>query len=127
MYKMRFAPVSGARSSALGLAAGYFFLNGVVLGLFWIVGLIGLVVGKLGPFQPIMIVGMAISAMVAGGMIKTGQLIGNSKLFGGYLGMFFVLAPPILKFAQGIRIDSLEWVFTVIGVGVMASIWHELE
>jgi uncharacterized membrane protein len=127
MYKMRFAPVSGARSSALGFAAGWFFLNGAILALILVVGIVALILGKLGTFHPIMIANVAIGAITSGGLIVTGHLIGKSKLMGGYLGMFFILLGPFLKVFQGIRIDTLEWILIVIGVGIMASIWHELD
>ena len=70
---------------------------------------------------------LLIQAMAAGGIVWSGLLLARGRRLGGYVALGFVLLPIV--FAALIRepLDIFEIAFAVLGVIVLAVIWHELK
>ena len=127
MKTLRFAPISGAQSSTLRLAAGWFFLNGGLLILIVLAGVTAVLLGKFtveGPFQ---VASAVLTAVVGAGSIWTGRLLGRGKRVGAYLGFFLILLSPAARLLQRIPQVRMDLVLSAIGIVVLASIWRELE
>jgi hypothetical protein len=126
--RFNFAPVSGAQSGLLRFASAWLVFNGVVYGLLVVAAFVRLGFSHHPPASTILVVFiLLIQAVSAGGIVWSGLLLARGRRLGGYVALGFVLLPIV--FAALIRepLDIFEIAFAVLGVIVLAVIWHELE
>jgi hypothetical protein len=126
-----FAPVSGANSGGLRLAAGYFILSGILTALFLCAALVSIAVrpavaATVKNHVLIFSLGLAVQLIVAAGWIWTGVLLGRRSRLGGILAVAFMLV-PLVSAAAPVSIGTATIVFSIIGLIVVASVWNELR
>jgi hypothetical protein len=126
--RFNFAPVSGAQSSWLRIASGWFLFNGIVNAFIIAVVIVGFLLGKevFGP--PILgVLAVLIALTAAVGLVWTGSLLGRGSRLGGILALGFVLLPAAFAAIarQPMRVTDIA--FGVIGVIVLSLIWRELR
>ena len=126
--RFNFAPVSGAQSGLLRFASAWLVFNGVVYGLLVVAAVVRIAFGHHLAAPTILVVfSLLIQTMAAGGIVWSGLLLARGRRLGGYVALGFVLLPIV--FAALIRepLDIFEIAFAVLGVIVLAVIWHELK
>jgi hypothetical protein len=126
-----FAPFSGANSSGLRIASGYFLVTGIltiliisvafVAGMFVEPGLAAEVKGHALRF----FLGSALQLIASAGWIWTGVLLSKRRRLGGILAILFLLL-PLVSIAASVPIKISTIVLSVIGLVVVASVWNEL-
>ena len=126
--RFNFAPVSGAQSSLLRIASGWFLFNGSFYGLLVAVGILGLLLGKEG-FDPTILAVFSIFVHVttAAGLVWTGSLLGRGSRLGGILAFGVLLLPVAFAAIARQPMRTTEIVFGVLGVIVLSLIWRELR
>jgi hypothetical protein len=123
---LNFAPVSGAQSTLLRIAAGWFIFNGAFYGILLLVAIGALVRDAIGGVhRPWSLPAIALHALSAVGIVWTGILLGRGRRLGAYLMLFFLLIP--LLFLPWQPVSATEVVFGVLGLIVIAAIWRELK
>jgi hypothetical protein len=126
--RFNFAPVSSAQSGLLRFASAWFVFNGVVYALLVVAAVVRLVLGNhVAAPLTLVVLGLLIQAIAAGGIVWTGLLLARGSRLGGYLAIGFVLLP--IAFAAFTRepLDMFQIAFAVLGVIVLVVIWHELK
>lgn len=117
----RFAPVSGAPSTLINVASGYFMLSGVLVALVAVLLPIFAPEGRAGYTTTQLAIAVALSAGWAAAMFWTGILIGRGSRRGGYLALGFTLV-SLLSDQSGKTLA-----FIVLSLVVLASIWRDLK
>lgn len=125
--RLNFAPVSAAQSTGLRVSAGWFIVNGVVLGAVTLALVIGLLAGTEVYQGGWMAAGMAITTVVSVGSVFAGWLILHERRLGGIIAVLLVLAGPASRVLQGIPLPVFDIVFAVVSVLILLSIWRELN
>ena len=128
MARFNFAPVSSAQSGLLQFASAYFLLNGVVYAILVIVAVVALVTGTDAmPWTAASALAIAIGATTGVGLIWTASQLGRGTRTGGFMALGFVLLPVTFALTTSRAMDWLDIVSAVLGVIVLALIWHELS
>jgi hypothetical protein len=128
MNRLNFAPVSSAQSGLLRFASAWFVFNGAVYGLLAVAGVVRSVFSHQPPAPTMLVVfGLLIQAMTAGGLVWTGSLLGQGRRLGGYLALGFVLLPVVFAVFTREPLDVFQIAFAVLGMIVLALIWRELK
>ena len=126
--RFNFAPVSSAQSGLLRFASAWLVFNGVVYGLLVVAAVVRFVFSHQLPAPTILVVfSLLIQAMAAGGIVWSGSLLARGSRLGGYLALGFVLLPIVFAALSREPLDIFEIAFAVLGVLVLAVIWHELK
>lgn len=124
--RMNFAPVSGAPSTLLRVAAGWFILNGATYGVFILLGIGAILRGNIEFVNsPVAFIRITVNALSAIGLVWTGILLGRGRRLGAYLASFFLLLPVL--FAAWQPMSATEIFFLVLGLLVLAVVWRELK
>ena len=126
--ELNFAPVSGAQSGLLRFASAWFVFHGAANGLLVVIAAI-----RFGFRDPrpapalVFFLGLLILATTAGGLVWTGSLLARDRRVGGYAALGFVLLPIVYAAFAWEPLDMFQIAFAVLGVIVLALIWHELK
>ena len=117
----RFAPVSGAPSSLVGVAAMYFMFGGVLIALFTLLPPIIFPEVRAGhtPFE--FATSILLSLAVAAGMFWTGTLLAAHSRRGAWYALGFILLSLITSF------DTFSLTFGALSLIVLATIWRDLK
>jgi hypothetical protein len=129
--RFNFAPVSGAQSSLLRIAYGYFLFNGIVYGLLVAAAVLGYLFGQ-GGFDPtiptiLIVLAILVQATAAVGLVWTGALLSRGSRLGGFLALGFLLLPIAFATVSRQPMNAADIVFGTLGVIVLLLIWHELR
>ena len=126
--RFNFAPVSSAQSGLLRFASAWLVFNGVVYGLLVVAAVVRLVFSHQLPAPTILVVfSLLINAMAATGIVWSGSLLARGRRLGAYVALGFVLLPIVFAALTRQPLDIFAIAFAVLGVIVLAVIWHELE
>jgi hypothetical protein len=117
----RFAPVSGAPSSLIDLASGYFMLSAALVALLTLLRPLLWPTALAGLSGTQVMLGMAVSLGWAAAMFWTGMLLGRGSRRGGYLAFAFTLL-SLISLPTGTSL-----VFTALSLIVLGSIWKDLK
>ena len=126
--RFNFAPVSGAQSTLLLAASGWFLFNGIVYGFLVAVGLVGILLDK-ERFAPtiLSVFSILVAVTAAVGLVWTGVLLGRGSRRGGILAFGFVLLPLAFAAITHQPMPAMDIVFGVLGAIVLSLIWRELR
>lgn len=120
-HTFRFAPVSGAASWRIGIAAWYFMAGGVVIALLTLLPPV-FNPDVLDAYTPTQVaINLILSLAWAGTMFWTGVLIGR----GLRLGAYFALGFTMLSLTSAPSVMSLA--IAVLSLVVLAPIWKDLR
>jgi len=119
----RFAPVSGAPSLLILVAAWNFILNGAANAFLAILMLASARRMPVGP--AVLATAVALRLAAAGGLFWTGRLLQRRERRGGWFALGFTLL-PLLPALFGARMDWVTIVWTLVSLLVLASVWDDL-
>jgi hypothetical protein len=128
---LNFAPFSGANSTRLRIASGWFIVSGILTLVLAGVVIVGLIVQPTAadefrnhPWR--LLIGLSIQVISALAWLWTGVLLNRRSRRGGILALVFLLL-PLIAAAFSPRIDGYSLVISVIGLLIIATVWNELS
>ena len=128
---LNFAPVSGANSTRLRIASGWFIVSGILMLVLVGVAIVGLIVqpAAADEFRShpwALPIGLSIQIVSGLAWLWTGILLNRRSRRGGILALVFLVL-PLIAAAFSPRIDVLSLVISAIGLLIIATVWNELS
>lgn len=121
LRKPNFSPISGAPSSLIWVASGYLTFSGILVAALTVISIFLFPQENRHVGMPLLVVGVALNLVAAGGMFWAGKMIGRQSRRGGYLALAFVLL-SLLSPLTGVSIA-----FGILSLIVLATIWKDLR
>jgi hypothetical protein len=118
----RYAPISERSPLLVRIVAAYFMFSGVAIAVSVLFGTLlapDLLKGQRTPLE--LGLGLAVTLLWAAGLFGTGSLLADKSRRGAYYALGFVVFSLITSF------DRPTVIFSVVSLGVLASIWKHLE
>jgi hypothetical protein len=126
--KLNFAPVSSAQSGLLRFASAWFVFNGAVFALLVVAVIVRSVLSHPRPEPTILFFfDILIPATAAAGIVWTGFLLARGSRVGGYVAFGLILLPIVAAALTRQPLDMFQIAFAILGVIVLALVWHELK